>query len=133
MLYYKHNFCIRSVTLYYVIEMYMNENLLVNDDISVYWKKSTTDPSDTTTIINSPRSTTDSNFLEEYFLLASYTLGQYLRIERGVGQIILSEIVLEFSESHKAPPLKGQITYDMKSAENGMPQNKIKVLNDLKS
>ena len=91
--------------------MYMNENLLVNDDISVYWKKSTTDPSDTTTIINSPRSTTDSNFLKEYFLLASYILGQYLRIERGVGQIILSEIVLEFSESHKAPPLKGQLTY----------------------
>ena len=113
--------------------MYMNKNLLVNDDISVYWKKSTLDPSDSTTIINSPRTSYHNATFKDHFLLPSYTLGQYLRIERGVGQIILSEIVLEFSESHKAPPLKGQITYDMKSAENGMPQNKIKVLNDLKS
>ena len=93
--------------------MYMNKNLLMNDDISVYWKKRTLDASDSTTIINSPRTNYHNATFKDHFLLPSYTLGQYLRIERGVGQIILSEIVLEFSESHKAPPLKGQLIYEI--------------------
>ena len=97
--------------------MYMKEGLLVNDDISVYWKKSTLDPSDSTTIINTPRPAYHNTTFKDYFLLQSYTLGQYLRIERGAGHIILSEIVLEFSESHQAPALKGQFTYNVCAAD----------------
>ena len=88
----------------------MKIGLLVNDDISVYWKKNSLDPSDSTTIINNKRVAYDNTTFKDHFLLQSYTLGQYLRMERGVGHIILSEIVMEFSESHKAPPLKGQFT-----------------------
>ena len=107
--------------------MYMKIGLLVNHDISMYWKKSTSDPSDSTTIINSPRGTYHNTTYKDYFLLQSYTLGQYLRMERGVGHIILSEIVMEFSESHKAPPLKGQITYNVCNADSaggeGLPKS----------
>ena len=83
--------------------MYKNESLLVNDNIRVYWKKN---PSDTTSTINSPRSTNDDTKFKDRTLLQNFTLGQFLIVGRTPGQIILSEIVMEFSESHKAPPLK---------------------------
>ena len=96
----------------------MKIGLLVNDDISVYWKKNSLDPSDSTTIINNKRVAYDNTTFKDHFLLQSYTLGRYLTIKRGVGHIILSEIVMEFSESHKAPPLKGQFTYNVYTADS---------------
>ena len=96
----------------------MKIGLLVNDDMSVYWKKSTLDPSGSTTMINTKRVTYDNTTFKDHFLLQSYTLGQYLRMERGVGHIILSEIIMDFAESHKAPPLKGQFTYNVCTADS---------------
>ena len=85
--------------------MYKNKSLLVNDNIRLYWKKNTADP-DATTLINNPRSSNNDAVFKDYILLPEFTLGQFLIAGRTPGQIILSEIVMEFSESHKAPPLK---------------------------
>ena len=82
--------------------MYKDEGFLLNDNIHVYWKKTSAVVDTTTdTTINTPRSSNDGAVLKDYFLLPQYTLGQHLVVKRAPGQIILSEIVMEFSESRK--------------------------------
>ena len=83
--------------------MYKDEGFLVNDNVRLYWKKNS---ADTTSTINTPRVANDDSVFKDYILLPEYTLGQFLIAERDQGHLIFSEIVMDFSESHKAPPLK---------------------------
>ena len=50
--------------------------------------------------INTWRSSYDDSVFKDYMLLPQYTLGQFLVAER-VGPLIISEIVMDFSESRK--------------------------------
>ena len=54
-----------------------------------------------TSPINTWRSSYDNSTFKDYFLLSQYTLGQFLVAERAAGPLIISEIVMDFSESRK--------------------------------